>query len=32
MIDKLKLQKMDEDVFDKFLLRMMRKEYVFAQG
>src|SRR6187399_1202494 len=32
MIDKLKLQKMDEDVFDKILIENDEKEYVFAQG
>ncbi|MEP7255717.1 MAG: NAD(P)/FAD-dependent oxidoreductase [Ferruginibacter sp.] len=32
MIDKLKLQKMDEDVFDKIIIENDDKEYVFAQG
>ncbi len=32
IIDKLKLQKMDEDVFDKILIENDDKEYVFAQG
>ncbi len=32
IIDKLKLQKMDEDVFDKILIEKDNKEYVFAQG
>jgi len=32
MIDKLKLQKMDEDVFDKIIIENDEKEYVFAQG
>jgi all-trans-retinol 13,14-reductase len=32
LIDKLKLQKMDEDVFDKILIENDEKEYVFAQG
>ncbi|MFZ1784341.1 MAG: NAD(P)/FAD-dependent oxidoreductase [Ferruginibacter sp.] len=32
ILDKLKLQKMDEDVFDKILLENDEKEYVFAQG
>jgi all-trans-retinol 13,14-reductase len=32
IIDKLKLQKMDEDVFDKILIEGDEKEYVFAQG
>jgi all-trans-retinol 13,14-reductase len=32
IIDKLKLQKMDEDVFDKILIEGDDKEYVFAQG
>ena len=32
IIDKLKLQKMDEDVFDKIIIENDEKEYVFAQG
>jgi all-trans-retinol 13,14-reductase len=32
IIDKLKLQKMDEDIFDKILIENDDKEYVFAQG
>ena len=32
IIDKLKLQKMDEDVFDKILIEGDEKTYVFAQG
>ena len=32
IIDKLKLQKMDEDVFDKILIEGDDKVYVFAQG
>ena len=32
IIDKLKLQKMDEDVFDKILIEGDEKVYVFAQG
>jgi all-trans-retinol 13,14-reductase len=32
IIEKLKLQKMDEDVFDKILIENDDKEYVFAQG
>lgn len=32
IIDKLKLEKMDEDVFDKILIENDEKEYVFAQG
>ena len=32
MIDKLKLQRMDEDVFDKILIENDDKEYVYAQG
>ncbi len=32
IIDKLKLQKMDEDGFDKILLENDGKQYVFAQG
>ena len=32
ILDKLKLQKMDEDVFDKILIGNDDKEYVFAQG
>jgi all-trans-retinol 13,14-reductase len=32
IIDKLKLQKMDEDVFDKILIEGDDKEYIFAQG
>ena len=32
LIDKLKLQKMDEDVFDKIIIENDEKEYVFAQG
>jgi len=32
IIDKLKLQKMDEDVFDKIIIENDPKEYVFAQG
>ncbi len=32
IIDKLKLQKMDEDVFDKILIENDDKAYVFAQG
>ena len=31
-MDKLKLQKMDEDVFDKIHIDNDEKEYVFAQG
>ena len=32
LIDKLKLQKMDENVFDKIIIENDEKEYVFAQG
>ena len=32
MMDKLKLQKMDEDVFDKIIIENDDKEYVYAQG
>lgn len=32
LMDKLKLQKMDEDVFDTILIENDDKEYVFAQG
>ncbi|MES2774224.1 MAG: NAD(P)/FAD-dependent oxidoreductase [Bacteroidota bacterium] len=32
MIDKLKLEKMDEDAFDKILIENDKNEYVFAQG
>ncbi len=32
IIDQLKLQKMDEDVFDKILIEGDDKEYLFAQG
>ena len=32
ILDKLKLQKMDEDVFDKIIIENDEKEYVFAQG
>ncbi|MEP7165550.1 MAG: NAD(P)/FAD-dependent oxidoreductase [Ferruginibacter sp.] len=32
IIDKLKLQKMDEDVFDKIIIENDDKEYVYAQG
>ena len=32
IIDKLKLQKMDEDVFDKIIIQNDEKEYVYAQG
>jgi all-trans-retinol 13,14-reductase len=32
IINKLKLQKMDEDVFDKILIENDEREYVFAQG
>jgi all-trans-retinol 13,14-reductase len=32
ILEKLKLQKMDEDVFDKILIEGDDKEYVFAQG
>lgn len=32
LMDKLKLQKMDEDVFDKIIIENDDKEYVFAQG
>jgi len=32
IIDKLKLQKMEEDVFDKILIENDDKEYVYAQG
>lgn len=32
IIDKLKLQKLDEDVFDKIIIENDDKEYVFAQG
>jgi len=32
IIDKLKLQKMDEDVFDKILIEGDDRQYVFAQG
>jgi len=32
IIDKLKLQKMEEDVFDKIIIENDDKEYVFAQG
>jgi len=32
ILDDLKLQKMDEDVFDKILIENDDKEYVFAQG
>ena len=31
-MDKLKLQKMDEDVFDKIIIENDEKEYVYAQG
>jgi len=32
ILDKLKLQKMEEDVFDKILIEGDNKEYVYAQG
>jgi len=32
IIDKLKLQKMEEDVFDKIIIENDGKEYVYAQG
>ena len=32
ILDKIKLQKMEEDVFDKILFEGDDKEYVFAQG
>jgi all-trans-retinol 13,14-reductase len=32
IIDKLKLQKMEEDGFDKIIIENDKKEYVFAQG
>lgn len=32
LMDKLKLQKMDEDVFDKIIIDNDEKEYVYAQG
>lgn len=32
LMDRLKLQKMDEDVFDKILIENDDKEYVYAQG
>ena len=32
ILNKLKLQKMDEDVFDKIIIENDEKEYVFAQG
>lgn len=32
IIDRLKLQKMDEDVFDKIILDNDDKEYIYAQG
>ena len=32
IIDKLKLQKLEEDVFDKIIIENDDKEYVFAQG
>jgi len=32
IIDRLKLQKMDEDVFDKIVIENDPKEYVYAQG
>lgn len=32
LMDKLKLQKMDEDVFDKIIIENDPKEYVYAQG
>ena len=32
IIDKLKLQKMDEDAFDKILIEHDQKEYIHAQG
>jgi all-trans-retinol 13,14-reductase len=32
LMDKLKLQKMDEDVFDKIVIENDDKEYVYAQG
>jgi all-trans-retinol 13,14-reductase len=32
IIDKLKLQRMDEDVFDKIIIEDDEKEYVYAQG
>ena len=32
IIEKLKLQKMDEDVFDKIIIQNDEKEYVYAQG
>lgn len=32
LMDKLRLQKMDEDVFDKILIDNDEKEYVYAQG
>lgn len=32
LMDKLKLQKMDEDVFDKIVIDNDEKEYIYAQG
>ncbi len=32
IMDRLKLQKMDEDVFDKIIIENDNKEYIFAQG
>ena len=32
LMDKLKLQKMDEDAFDKIIIENDEKEYVYAQG
>jgi len=32
LMDKLKLEKMDEDVFDKIIIENDEKEYVYAQG
>src|SRR5688500_12480690 len=32
LMDKLRLQKMDEDVFDKILIDTDEREYVYAQG
>ena len=32
IIEKLKLQKMEEDVFDKIIIENDEKEYVYAQG
>lgn len=32
LMDKLKLQKMDEDVFDKIIIENDEKEYAYAQG